>query len=306
MNTLTFYQEQSAITNPGIYAHHFDSITPDIAYITNLVQQLVLHFWDGNLFNYRIPIKQVFEIDTRYIADILHLIFNKDDRPLQCERALKQRFIGSCRDFASLICAILRHCNIPARTRVAFSSYHFKDFYHDVIIVEYWNKTKDKWCMVDPRTTEKHIHWHQLHIDFDLFDVPDDKFIVAGKAWQLVRRQELDPLKFGGGNQKGNHGLWYIRDRLIQDIAALNKMEMLLWDAWGLMLHHQEPEKYEHEQNFLDEIAEMSLETNKHHDMLVHTYHTDKRLSIGKKIMSYSPVAKAREILWDKNKDDVD
>ena len=28
----------------------------------------------------------------------------------------------------------------------------------------------------------------------------------------------------------------YVRGHVIQDLAAQNKMEVLLWDVWGLML----------------------------------------------------------------------
>ena len=31
------------------------------------------------------------------------------------------------------------------------------------------------------------------------------------------------------------HGLWFIAGNLVRDIAALNNMELLPWDVWGLM-----------------------------------------------------------------------
>jgi hypothetical protein len=31
-------------------------------------------------------------------------------------------------------------------------------------------------------------------------------------------------------------GLWFVRGDLLRDFAALNKMELLPWDCWGLIL----------------------------------------------------------------------
>jgi hypothetical protein len=31
------------------------------------------------------------------------------------------------------------------------------------------------------------------------------------------------------------HGLWFIANNIVRDIAALNNREMLPWDVWGAM-----------------------------------------------------------------------
>ena len=30
-------------------------------------------------------------------------------------------------------------------------------------------------------------------------------------------------------------GAWFVRNNVVRDLAALNKLELLPWDSWGLM-----------------------------------------------------------------------
>ena len=71
-----------------------------------------------------------------------------------------------------------------------------------------------------------------LNPDFDPLDVPPDRFLVAGEAWRRCRAGEADPATFGIMDM---HGLWFVAGNLVRDLAALNNMEMLPWDVWGLM-----------------------------------------------------------------------
>ena len=59
--------------------------------------------------------------------------------------------------------------------------------------------------------------------DFDPLDVPHDRFLVAGRAWQLVRSGKADPESFGIGDMWGQ---WYIIGNLTLDIMALQNIEL--------------------------------------------------------------------------------
>lgn len=61
---------------------------------------------------------------------------------------------------------------------------------------------------------------------------PRDQFITGGRAWQLCRAGQADPEAFGIHDMSG---LWFVRGNLVRDVAALNKMELLPWDSWGLV-----------------------------------------------------------------------
>ena len=77
--------------------------------------------------------------------------------------------------------------------------------------------------------------WQEkLKPDFDILDVPRDRFLIAGDAWAQCRAGKADPAKFGIAFAN-LRGLWFIAGNLVRDVAALNKMEMLPWDVWGAM-----------------------------------------------------------------------
>ena len=51
-------------------------------------------------------------------------------------------------------------------------------------------------------------------------------------------------------------GLWFIRGNVVRDLAALNRVELLPWDGWGLMLRlGQSDECPAHDLALLDEAA---------------------------------------------------
>ena len=95
---------------------------------------------------------------------------------------------------------------------------------------EYGEADQARWVLVDAQLDERQCQ--QLGIDFDRLDVPRDQFIVGGQAWQLCRAGQADPEAFGVGERRG---LWFVRGDFIRDVAALNKMELLPWDTWGIL-----------------------------------------------------------------------
>jgi hypothetical protein len=78
---------------------------------------------------------------------------------------------------------------------------------------------------------------NKLSIEHDILDVPRDRFLVAADAWTQCRAGNADPGKFGIGFVH-MHGLWYIAENLVRDLAALNKIEPLPWDVWGAQPKH--------------------------------------------------------------------
>lgn len=296
MKSLEFYTLQSVMTDPRNFSYLFHDIPKDVCFIKALLQDIILHFWDGKMHDYSIPFKRVFDIETRYVEKMLEKIIALDNSSLKNFRHLDRRIVGSCRDYAVLFCSILRYHGIPVRTRVAFSAYYFKEYNHDEVVLEYWNKDKNKWCVIDPRVTEPHIVKQKLTIDFDLFDVPPDKLIVAGNAWKIIRENPELAIKFCGGDVRKNRGMLYVRDRLIQDIAALNSVEMQLWDLWGLMLKTHSIEEDDDQLAYLDQLANFSTNPDDNFEALRDIYQNDSNIKVPEKIVSVSPVYRKKEI----------
>jgi hypothetical protein len=151
--------------------------------------------------------------------------------PLVEPRPPAKRFIGNCRHFATLTCALLRHKAIPARVRAGFAGYFEADIWVDHWIIEYWRTTDGRWIRVDPEYGDEWFKARDPNATSE--SVAGSKYLSGGEAWQKCRRGDLDPNRFKMGGV--NWGIGEIRGSVLYDLAALNKDEMLPWDTWSHM-----------------------------------------------------------------------
>jgi len=232
---LDYYASHGPVTDPGAEAAAFDGLPADLPALTRIVQGLVFHYFaDEHVFGWTPPKERMTEIDARTVPAMLARLRALDDRPLGEARPPERRILGCCRDFSVLLCAMARHHGIPVRARVGFATYFSPDFYTDHEIVEWWDARQNRWRLVDPELSPRHVA--HFKIGFDPLDVPRDRFLVGGRAWQLCRRGGADPDRFGLDPRASEpRGMRFVRGHVVQDLAALNKVELLLWDIWGLM-----------------------------------------------------------------------
>lgn len=114
-------------------------------------------------------------------------------------------------------------------------------------------RASPRWKLLDPELSDRHVA--HFKIGFDPFDVPRDAFLVGGRAWQVCRSGEADPDMFGLDPRAPQpRGMRFVRGHVVQDLAALNKVELLLWDIWGLM--DAPPDTAV---SLLDDVAERTL-----------------------------------------------
>jgi Transglutaminase-like superfamily len=164
------------------------------------------------------------------VAQIIDRIRMLDDQPLSVCRSANARLIVVCRHFTVLFAALLRETGIPARGRCGFGIYFRSGRFVDHWVCEYWNAPEARWVLVDAFIAAPQRE--KLRPDFDPLDVPRDRFVVAGDAWALCRVGNINPSAFGIHDLSG---MWFVAGSLMRDLAALNKMEMLPWDVWGVM-----------------------------------------------------------------------
>ena len=199
--------------------------------------------------SFGIPDERDDERSIRPVSDILGVLGALDDRPLTEERAFSDRVVGTCRHFAVLACALLRHQGIPARVRCGFATYFEPGKYLDHWIVEHRHPTDDRWLRTDAEI-----------LGFDFVAAPDDladgEFLSGGEAWTLCREGEADPMAFGVPGHPDNWGIAEIRGNAVRDLAALNKVEMLPWDVWGRMEASYDGETGADYDALMDRIAE--------------------------------------------------
>src|SRR5882757_5926574 len=229
-----FYGSQSALSDPGEMAGFYEGLPRDVGELARVVRNLMIHRVEGGFWDVPIADDRMHDdAETRYVDDILRLIIGRDARPPACGRAYGDRFVATCRDFTLLHVSLLRHLGIPARLRSGFANYFGTEgadgFHTDHVVTEYWDARRG-WLLADAQLFDP----ERYVMDFDPVDIPRDQFLMAGKAWRMIRAGEADPKSFGVRLPDGPLvGEWFVAGNVRLDISALNKVEMLLWDIWG-------------------------------------------------------------------------
>ncbi len=292
---LTFYREQSTITRLGKQSALFTDLPPSIEALCKIVRGLIIHYRAGDLYGCQITMEREREIDTRYIERMLERIIELDPYPLSKARAPQQRLVGCCRDFSTMLCSMLRYQGIPARIRMGFAGYIDlgPNFYTDHVVVEYWRESEERWCMVDPQMDALLIKTNG--IDFDVQDIPQGRFLTGGEAWRRCRTGEADPENFGiHPEDKEIRGWWFLRDKLVQDLAALNKAEMLCWDAWGMM---RDKGITNEDTRLLDRIADLTLNSDAAFEEVQRCYAEEGSVYPNGHVCNSSPAVGSHEVM---------
>ncbi len=251
-----YYRGHGRMTAPGANAAAFKNLPHDIASLTQIIQGVLIHRdiapW---LYSLKLPPERYDIANIRPVAAMLSEIQSRDARPLGDAREPAGRMPCVCWHFSTMLAAILREHDVPARARCGFGAYFNPGRCEDHWVAEYWNAEQKRWILVDAQLDS--IQRGAFKPDFDTLDVPRDRFILAGDAWQMCRAGKADPNRFGLSFLK-EQGMWWIAGNLIRDLAALNRMEMLPWDVWGMMPRPTDQISDENGRLF-DRVAELTL-----------------------------------------------
>ena len=278
--SLTTFSQQGPISDPGTYASLFDDLSTSIYDLARIVQGTTIHvFWAERYGVKHTPERQA-EVQLRTMPRRLERTLELDPRPLSEPRALEQKLVGNCRDHSLLLAAMLRHQGVPARARCGFGAYFMPNHYEDHWVTEYWNQEQSRWILVDAQLDA--LQCDVMKIPFNPLDVPRDQFLVGGAAWAMCRSGAADPEQFGIFDM---HGLGFIRGNLVRDVAALNKVELLPWDCWGVILSESLDDPSD--LALLDEAAALTSGDVPDWERVRALYENDPRLRVDGSILSY-------------------
>lgn len=272
-----FYARPTALTSAGEYAAMLDNLPNDVAALAHIVQGLALHEYVAfSFYGFTVPEARRSESHIRPLNQMLQRLFAIDAQPLTVARPPEKRLVGVCHHFMKLFIAMLRAKGVPARARWGFGSYFNPGFFEDHVLVEYWNAAEARWVRADAQLDD--VWREKLKLDFDVLDVPHDRFVIAADAWAQCRTGKADAAKFGifQGNLRG---LWFIACNLVKDVAALNKMETLPWDVWGAM-PQPGATLQDGQLQFFDRIAELTRAPDASFTELRKLYEGDERLRV--------------------------
>lgn len=199
----------------------------DVDDVRRAVQGLLVHRDLVTLYGLDPGQARTSEQHLRSIREVLARAFEISPHPITTPREPIDRVVGICRHYALLHTALLRAQGVPARARCGFSNYFDRSKWTDHWITERWDG--QRWVRDDPQVDQLQIDL--VGIDFDPYDQPAGQFLDGCEAWIATRVGELDPALFGIMDMWGPA---YIAGNALTDVASLNKVELLPWDAWGI------------------------------------------------------------------------
>jgi hypothetical protein len=278
---LDYYVRHGLVTDPGGYTGLLTDLPTDIGALCRIVQGQLLHVFWAERYGVQVPAERQQEPGIRHVRHLLARMAGSGVTSLTQGLPPEKRLVGNCRTFSVLLCALLRHQGVPARARCGFGTYFEAEKYIDHWVCEYWHPGERRWILVDAQLDD--FQCEALAVDFDPLDVPRDRFLVGGKAWQLCRSGAADPGRFGIFDL---WGLWFVRGDFVRDVAALNKMSLLPWDGWGI-IDVSDDEMLPADTAFLDQLAGLTAE-DVTFDQVRTIFETDDRVRVPAQIKSYT------------------
>ena len=257
----------------------------DIGAVAEIVQGILVHdLVAKDLYGVELPPVQAGTVHLRDAASLLRSAQDVDSRPLQVPRSPEARIGGRCNTYSLLTVALLRAAGVPARSRCGFATYFVPEYYEDHWIAEYWDQSQGCWTMVDVQLDATWRRLCGMDATKRVVTITPDEFLTGGHAWKAWRAGELDGDRCGLSSIP-EHGAFWIAQNLRLDLAALNKVEMLPWDIWGL---HWEPpaEPTDEMLATFDAIAELTTNPDARLDDLRERYETDALLRMDGNIFS--------------------
>ena len=280
---LTYYAMPGPFTDLSAHDARVRELPRTLPELCQVIQGLIVHPFHAELYGLAPNALRHDEVQIRSASAMLDRILALDPSPLSRPRPPERRFVGNCRHFTVLLCAFLRAHGASARARCGFGAYFKPAWFVDHWVGEVWDETRGSWRLVDAQLDAPQLESHR--ITFDPLDVPRTQFLVGGDAWQRCRRGSADPERFGILDM---HGLWFVLQNLVRDLAARAKRELLPWDGWGLMLdreHYDDPAVLA----LLDHVAELTQAGDERHAQVVALHDSDSRLRVPRKIVSFGP-----------------
>lgn len=247
---LEYYTTHNYVSDPGDYSMLLNDLPTDMDELQRALNGILIHIWKVRKKYPRLLKTRPHEVFIRRNQNIIRNVINLDSQPLNLARPEEKRSIIDCRHFATMLCTVLRHREIPARARCGFATYLEDTHYEDHWVCEYWSFKEKRWVMED---ADQQIH-----------NVSSEQFITGGRAWQICRQDKSKGNLFGFGSKM--RGMWATRVNLVRDFAALNGFESVSGDSWGLG-YKDGSDLTADELLLLDEAAELSSSDDKFYEM---------------------------------------
>ena len=283
-----FYKQTSLYTDLGLYKNFMKNLPDDINELCILQRKQIIHpvvfdipnirkqsncFW-GDMT--KVPITRLDYEDDLFptaISMISELL--RKDKTYSVNRKAEDKIHVTCRGEAILLAATLKAKGYSARVRSGFAPYiKYDGVSYDHWITEYYDEIKQRWVLVD---ADEHCPDHEM--EFDLNDIPRNKFIFGAEAYLGMRTGKYKTEEIYYASDPATLGLKASIRGLFYDFHSLMNDEIIF-------LHLP---KYIQDKNFelseedyieLDNLAELLLEPDKNFDKILDIWNNVSKFRI--------------------------
>ena len=218
---------QSDYTDLGPFAEEAIGCGGDVSRTLAAVQGAMIHA--DNLHRYDVSDELRSRASRTTLTALDRMVELRERRPgyrIGDELPLERRSVGTCRDYALMLVALLRAQGIAARVRCGFAAYFKANHWEDHWLVEYQDRLGN-WHWADAQMDE--VHRRDLGVEFDPSDVPADQFCPSTDIAKDVLSGRIDPDLCGHGKDTGT---WFVHVNLARDALALSGWILSDWDGW--------------------------------------------------------------------------
>ena len=283
-----FYKQTSLYTDLGLYKNFMKNLPDDINELCILQRKQIIHpvvfdipnirkqsncFW-GDMT--KVPITRLDYEDDLFptaISMISELL--RKDKTYSLNRKAENKIHVTCRGEAILLAATLKAKGYSARVRSGFAPYiKYDGVSYDHWITEYYDEIKQRWVLVDADE-----HCPDREMEFDLNDIPRNKFIFGAEAYLGMRTGKYKTEEIYYASDPATLGLKASIRGLFYDFHSLMNDEIIFLHL-PKYIQDKNFELSEEEYIELDNLAELLLEPDKNFDKILDIWNNVSKFRI--------------------------
>ena len=291
---IDFYKKTSAYTELGLYKEIAKSFPDDIRHLCLLQRHQTIHphdlsneeiiHNDNSVYGDMTKIDKtrlIYENDIFPTAQSLLAELLRRNANYSMNRDINDKIHICCREQAILLTSVLKAKNIAARVRSGFAKYVHSNVFQaaDHWVTEYYNEELKRWVLVDADMYFDKAILEEYHIDFDLIDIPYDKFIFGADAYLGLRNGKYKTKEFCYFSNPLTFGLKAAIRGLFYDFHSLMNNEIIFLYTPKYLVD-KNFELTEEEYKELDDLASLMLNPDVNFEKIKYIWENVKKFRI--------------------------
>lgn len=291
---LDFYKRTSLYTDLGLYTEFAKNLTDDIKELCLLERNQIIHPFDlkdeferNNKESFygdmtKVPKTSLyFENDLFPTAQAMLSELLRRDYNYSKNRKIEDKIHVCCREMSILLASILKAKGYSARVRNGFAKYASGNNKEagDHWITEYYDNKTNEWILVDSDMYFDDVTQSEYNIDFDLLNIPRDKFIFGSDAYLSLRNKEIFDKEIYHACNPRIYGIKAAIRGLFYDFHSIMNNE-IIFSYMPKYIVEKAFNLSEEEYAELDNLAKLMLNPDENLDKLLEIWNSEDKFRI--------------------------